>query len=75
MTVALWIIAVCEVIRMLQNMLQLVMIRHDSAGRDNAYAEFVKSLKDDDRAFVKKMLKEFDEQDGLKHYDDGSAEP
>ena len=75
MTVALWIIAVCEIIRAVQNMLQIGMIRHDSANRDNAYSEFVKSLKDTDREFVRKMLKEFEEQDSLKHYDDGSTEP
>lgn len=75
MIVALWIIAICEVIRAVQNMIQIGMVRHDSLNRDNAYSEFVKSLKDTDREFVKKMLTEFEEQDGLKHYDDGSAEP
>ena len=75
MIVALWIIAVCEIIRAVQNMLQIGMIRHNSANMDNAYSEFVKSLKDTDREFVRKMLKEFEEQDSLKHYDDGSTEP
>ena len=75
MTAALWIIAVCEVIRAVQNMLQIRMIRRNSARQDNAYAEFVKSLKDTDREFVRKMLAEFEEQDGLKHYKDGSTEP
>lgn len=59
MTIALWIIAICELIRALQNWVQLAMIKHDTGARDNAYAEFVKSLKDDDREFVRKMLKEF----------------
>ena len=59
MTIALWIIAVCEVIRALQNMMQIAMMKHDTGARDNAYAEFVKSLKDDDREFVRKMLEEF----------------
>lgn len=63
MTIALWIIAVCEVIRALQNALQLFMIRHDSSQRDNAYAEFVKSLKDTDRQFVRRMLEEFEKGD------------
>ena len=75
MIVAIWIIAVCEVVRAIQTMLQIGMMRHDSANRDNAYSEFVKNLKDTDREFVKKMLKEFEEQDGLKHYDDGGTEP
>lgn len=63
MTIALWIIAVCEVVRAAQNVLQLFMIRHDSSQRDNAYAEFVKSLKDTDRQFVRRMLEEFEKED------------
>ena len=64
MTVALWIIAICEVVRALQNMVQLMAIRHDMKQRDNAYAEFVKSLKDTDREFVRKVLEEFEKQEG-----------
>lgn len=63
MTVAIWIIAICEVLRMAQNAWQLRMIKADSGARDNAYAEFVKSLKMDDKEFVKKMLEEFNEDD------------
>lgn len=61
MVTALWIIAVCEVIRAVQNMMQLAMIRKDSGARDNAYEEFVKSLKQTDKEFVKRMLEEFEE--------------
>ena len=64
MVVALWIIAVCEVIRMVQNAMQLMMVKLDSSARDNAYAEFVKSLKATDREFVKRMLEEFEKKDG-----------
>lgn len=53
MTIALWIIAVCEIIRAAQNMIQIATIRHDTSARDNAYAEF-----------VQRLLKEFDEQEG-----------
>lgn len=49
MIVALWIIAVCEVIRAVQNMMQLTMVRKDTGARDNAYKEFVKSLKQTER--------------------------
>ena len=66
MTIALWIIAICEIIRLLQNTLQLTMLKHDTTGRDNAYAEFVKSLKSTDAEFVKKMLEEFEKE----HHDD-----
>ena len=62
MIVALWIIAVCEVIRAIQNMIQIMTIRHDTGARDNAYAEFVESLKQTDREFVRRMLEEFESE-------------
>lgn len=62
MIVALWIIAVCEVIRAIQNMIQIMTIRHDTGARDNAYAEFVKSLKQTDREFVRRMIEEFESE-------------
>ena len=61
MIVALWIIATCEIVRILQNSLQLVSLIKDRDKRDNAYAEFVKSLKQTDKEFVKRMLQEFEE--------------
>ena len=61
MIIAIWIIAIAEVIRVFQNHIQLRAIKHDASARDNAYAEFVKSLKQTDREFVKRMLEEFDE--------------
>lgn len=60
MTIAIWIIAICEVIRAAQNALQLILVKRDSSQRDNAYAEFIKSLKQDDRQFVRRMLEEFE---------------
>jgi bifunctional pyridoxal-dependent enzyme with beta-cystathionase and maltose regulon repressor activities len=64
MKTALWIIAICEVIRAVQNFVQIMTIRHDTKGRDNAYAEFVKSLKQSDREFVRRVLDEFEKQEG-----------
>lgn len=64
MIIAIWIIAICEVIRMLQNMVQIRTLKHDTKGRDNAYAEFVKSLHGTDREFVREMLEEFERQEG-----------
>lgn len=64
MIYAIWIIAVCEVIRAIQNMIQIMTIRHDTGARDNAYAEFVKSLNKTDREFVKDLLEEFEREDG-----------
>ena len=60
MKTALWIIAICEVIRVAQNLLQLWMLKRDTGARDNAYAEFVKSLKQTDKEFVRRVLDEFE---------------
>lgn len=63
MEIAIWIIAACEVIRMVQNFVQIMTIKHDTSARDNAYAEFVKSLKESDREYVKRLLEEFEEEE------------
>lgn len=63
MSVPIWIIAICEIVRAIQNMIQIMAIRHDTAGRDNAYAEFVKSLKQSDKEFVRRMLDEFEKEE------------
>lgn len=61
MIAALWIIAVVETIRMIEQSLQLRLIAKDTGARDNVYAEFIKSLKTDDREFVHRMLEEFEQ--------------
>jgi len=66
MIVAVWIIAICEIIRAIQNMIQIAAYHHDSSKRDNAYDEFIKSLKHDDAEFVKRMLEGFEKQEYLK---------
>ena len=58
MKIAIWVIAICEVIRAAQNALQLRAMRSEKGMRENAYSEFVKSLKSTDKEFVKKMLEE-----------------
>ena len=62
MATALWIIAIVETIRMIEQTMQLRLIARDTGARDNAYAEFVKSLKKDDKEFVRDLLEEFDRQ-------------
>ena len=64
MTIPLWIIAICEVVR---NAILIASTRHDTKARDNAYAEFVKSLKSTDREFVRRMLEEFERQEDDGH--------
>jgi len=60
MTVAVWIIAICELVRMVQNAIQLHYLMSEAKDRKWAYQEFVDSLKDTDREFVKKMLQEME---------------
>ena len=61
MTIALWIIAVVEIIRMAEQIIQLRIIEGDTKARDNAYAEFVKSLRMYDREYVRRLLEEFEQ--------------
>jgi len=63
MIIAIWVIAIVEVIRMIQNAWQIKAIMQDSSARDNVYAEFIKSLKSTDREFVRQMLEEFERQE------------
>lgn len=67
--IILLIIAICEVIRATQNMIQIRTIVHDTKSRDNAYAEFVNSLRQTDREFVKRMLEEYEEKTAYDELD------
>lgn len=62
MKVAVWIIAICEVARMVQNAIQLLYLRKEDGNRENAYKEFVKSLNRTDSEFVQSMLKEIEKR-------------
>ena len=64
MKTAIWIIAICELIRAAQNALQLRAMRSEKGMRENAYQEFVKSLKSTDSEFVKRLLDEFEKDGG-----------
>ena len=64
MKTVLWIITVCEVVITVQNFVQIMTIRHNIKGRDNANTEFMKSLKQSDRDIVRRMLYEFEMQEG-----------
>lgn len=63
MTIALWIIAICEVIRALQNMIQLVHVKKSEKREINAYNEFFKRMRQSDREFVKNMLEEYEKME------------
>ena len=63
MTLALWIIAICEVIRAAQNSIQLWHVKKSEKVSANAYQEFIKSLHKTDREFVKDMLQEYEKME------------
>lgn len=66
MIIALWIIAVCEVIRAIQNIVPIVVQIRNSKNQENAYAEFIKSLKKSDKEFMADMIHEWQRQEGEK---------
>lgn len=69
MIIAIWIIAVCEVIRALQNIVPIVVQVRNSKNQENAYSEFIKNLKKSDKEFMADMIQEWkrQEEDDGKH--------
>ena len=61
MLIAVSVIAICSVIRIIQNGIQLHQLIRDTGARDNAYREFVKSLKKTDKQVVREFLREAEE--------------
>lgn len=64
MIIAIWIIAICEVIRAVQNIVPIVVQVRNSKNQENAYSEFIKSLKKSDKEFVADMIQEWQRQEG-----------
>lgn len=63
MTTALWIIAFCSVIRIIQNGIQLSMLIGEREQRKRLNNEFIDSLKKDNREWVEDILLEFIQRD------------
>lgn len=62
MTIAIWIIAICEVVRLIQNSMQLRHLWKSGKMSANAYEEFIRHLKQSDKEFVKEMLEQFEKE-------------
>lgn len=64
MKIALWVIAICEVIRLIQNTLQLFMMSHsrNDLQMQRATDAFVESLKKTDQQLVEDVLEELRER-------------
>lgn len=63
MEMALWIITICEIIRILQNSLQLSQLFVSKKMQKEINNEFVKSLNKDNKTFVKELLETIREQE------------
>ena len=63
MTIALWIIAICSVIRIIQNSIQLSMLIGEKELRKDLNNEFIESLKKDNRQWAEDILNEFNERE------------
>lgn len=63
MNVAIWIIASVEIIRMIQNMIQIWQINkaNNSAQFERATDEFIKSLNKTDAEFIQEIVKGMEE--------------
>ncbi len=63
MNVAIWIIAIVEVIRMLQNCIQIMQIKKANANPhfERATDEFIKSLHKTDAEFIQEIIKGVEE--------------
>ena len=59
MTIALWIIAICSVVRIIQNGIQLSMLMGEKEQRKKLNNEFIDSLRKDNRAWVEDTLNDF----------------
>lgn len=63
MTTAIWIIAICSVIRIIQNSIQLSMLIGEKEQRKNLNNEFIESLKKDNKAWVEDTLTQYLERE------------
>lgn len=64
MKIAIWIIAICEIIRLIQNSLQLLMMNFErkNSQMKRATDEFIKSLNKTDKQFVEDFMEQLKEK-------------
>lgn len=63
MIVALWIIAICEIIRIIQNTVQLLAIQFEKDMRQKAFDEYVASLHKMDEEFFRDLYEKAKENE------------
>ena len=64
MTIALWIIAIVEVIRAIQNAVQLASLFGQKKEREYLNNQFIDSLKKDNKEWCEELLQDFLNQKG-----------
>lgn len=66
MTIALWIIAACEIIRALQNFAQLEMVRRDQSAQGDLYERYATDIREIDRELSEFLMMRGDKEDDGK---------
>lgn len=66
MEIAIWIIAICEIVRAIQNIIPIISTIKNSKAQENAYSEFIKSLNKSDKEFMRDMIQEWERQESSK---------
>ena len=64
--IAIWLIAICEVVRLIQNSMQLMHLWKSEKMSNNAYEEFIRHLKQSDKEFVREMLEQFEKEHSME---------
>lgn len=62
MTTALWIIAICEMVRMIQNGIQLYTILTERDKREICYDEILKSVSLPDEEIAERLMRKWEER-------------
>ena len=63
MTTALWIIAICEMVRMIQNAIQLYTILTERDKREICYDEILKSVSLPDEEIAERLMRKWEEDE------------
>ena len=63
MTIALWIIAICEMVRMIQNGIQLYTILTERDKREICYDEILKSVSLPDEEIADRLMRKWEEDE------------
>ena len=63
MTTALWIIAICEMVRMIQNGIQLYTILTERDKREICYDEILKSVSLPDEEIAERLMRKWEEDE------------